>query len=262
MYLLIACSTSWLCLLGAFTTTRMLLPSPRSTTDLVVIIVVGAAALAFTRLGMASLLALVIRALPAGRIRTAATAAALRLVPALLRSSVLAAVSASLVVGAAHAAPVPTGGFGAVAAERPLAQPSSTPPDPGWPTVPNEPAPSPHPPSPSSPAETRHPAPLDPGWPSSPPSDSDAEEPPDDATGAPDDVAQPDTPQPDTPQPGTESDTHIVAAGESLWSIAARLSDSNSSASDLADEIYADNRDMIGADPNLIMPGQRLEIQP
>ena len=63
----------------------------------------------------------------------------------------------------------------------------------------------------------------------------------------------------DDPAPRTEV---VVAPGDSLWSIAAAQR-SEASAADLARDvatIHRENRAVIGADPDLILPGSRLEI--
>lgn len=261
MYLLTACTVSWLCLIGAFITTWIQLPMPRSTTDLVVIIVVSAAAVLSSRLGVVSLLTLLIRLLPNGRMRTIATQYVLRIVPTILRSSVLAAASASLAVSAAQASPPPADTH---VSEAPAASPESASAtlDPGWPTaVPDDPPP-------------------DPGWPTVPPRD----EPESPAAEPESPVAEPDLPD-DVPAPppprdrppngagsppghkdgdesiGEDSEIHVVGVGESLWSIAVDHASSASTAQDIVDDIYSANREVIGANPNLIMPGQRLEIQ-
>lgn len=251
MYLLIACTMSWLCLIGAFITTWASLPAPRSTTDLVVIIVVGTAAVLFSRLGVVSLLTLLVRLLPKGRMRTMVARTVLRIVPTVLRSSVLAAASASLAVHAAQASPLPADAplsedhcasaaaatavsgsavnassvtASAVTASGSVPAPTL---DPGWPTaVPDD-------------------RPPDPGWPTAPPATEPA-------------------PSPDQDRPTTddEADVHIVGVGESLWSIAVNQHSSRGMTQDIVDDIYSANREVIGANPNLIVPGQRLEIQP
>ena len=75
-----------------------------------------------------------------------------------------------------------------------------------------------------------------------------------------------------TPRVGTEreqpnSDAYVVEPGDSLWRIAASVLRSNGddepSSADIArfwPTIYAANRALIGDDPNLIFPGQRLLI--
>lgn len=262
MYLLTACTVSWLCLIAAFITTWIQLPTPRSTTDLVVIIVVGTAAVLSSRLGVVSLLTLLIRLLPNGRMRTIVTQSVLRIVPTVLRSSVLAAASASLAVNAAQASPLPAdmhvSEASAASAESasatldpgwPTALPDDPPPDPGWPTVPpkDEPeSPAAGPESPAAEADSPEDKPVP-----SPPRDR----PPNDAGSPPGDKDGDES-------IGEDSDIHIVGVGESLWSIAVDHASSGGTAQDIVDDIYSANRDVIGTNPNLIMPGQRLEIQP
>ncbi|HHX46207.1 MAG TPA: LysM peptidoglycan-binding domain-containing protein, partial [Brevibacterium sp.] len=55
--------------------------------------------------------------------------------------------------------------------------------------------------------------------------------------------------------------THVVAQGESLWSIAADLTDAPAEIPKIVADVYAANEDIIGPDPSLILAGQRLEIQ-
>ncbi|GAA1849543.1 LysM peptidoglycan-binding domain-containing protein [Brevibacterium marinum] len=287
MYLLISCTISWLCLLGAFITTWTALPAPRSTSDVAVIMVVGTSALLFSRHGLTSVLTLLIRLLPSGHLRTVIIRSVLRAVPTLLRSSVLAAVSASVAVHAGHASPLPSDG--STGAEQVATAPSSaraeSAPDPGWPTaVPDD-------------------SPPDPGWPSVPPveestpppdhgsspehdnpsddatapetdgssseaddssSDADGSSPgADDSSSSADDTDDSTEERPGSPGPGHDDVTvHIVGAGESLWSIAASRASPDANTQDTVEQIYSANRDVIGANPNLIMPGQRLEIQP
>lgn len=256
MYLLTACTVSWLSLVGAFLTTWVYLPAPRSTTDLVVIIVVGAAALLSSRLGVVSLLTLLIRLLPNGHMRTVVTQSLLRIVPTMLRSSVLAAASASLAVHAAQASPLPVDTFAmddaGTAADPasatldpgwPTTVPDDPPPDPGWPTVP----PTAEPESPATVPEPTPPQSRAPKHPGSPGGSADAVEPGDQSVAEPAEDA---------------AVIHIVGVGDSLWSIAVDQPSSGSTAQDIVDDIYSANREIIGADPNLIMPGQRLEIQP
>ena len=253
MHLLIACTTSWLCLLGAFISTWAALPEPRSTTDFAIIIVIGTAAVAFTRIGLVSLLTLLIRLLPDGRIRSTAFRAVLRLVPRVLRSSVLVAASASMAVQAAHASVVPTDHFDSadqIATASAAGGAAKLALDPGWPiAVAEDPPP-------------------DPGWPTAPPSPGsepapDQIPPPEDEEPAPADAEDTEGVEPAVDRPKRDVDgLHIVGAGESLWSIAVRHPASGMTTQDIVDEIYIDNREQIGANPNLIMPGQRLEIQP
>jgi hypothetical protein len=70
-------------------------------------------------------------------------------------------------------------------------------------------------------------------------------------------------PLPERPVTSTISDqmSHTVEPGQSLWSIAASTSPPDASAGEIADSAsrwYATNRLVIGADPNLILPGQVL----
>ncbi|QWW20311.1 hypothetical protein I6B53_04265 [Schaalia sp. 19OD2882] len=68
---------------------------------------------------------------------------------------------------------------------------------------------------------------------------------------------------PTTVAPPEDADTHVVAGGECLWSISADLLDPDASEADIArawPTLYAHNRDVIGADPDLILPGQVLHI--
>ncbi|GAA4285142.1 hypothetical protein GCM10022261_26730 [Brevibacterium daeguense] len=73
-------------------------------------------------------------------------------------------------------------------------------------------------------------------------------------------------PGPDTkprPDPATEpaAATVVVAPGDTLWSIAADLRPAAGSApvADTVEDLYHANQDRIGPDPNLIIPGMRLE---
>lgn len=66
---------------------------------------------------------------------------------------------------------------------------------------------------------------------------------------------------PSTPPPSRRASVaHVVTPGESLWAIARRHSPAASDA-DLVEAVerwHATNRDVIGADPDLLQPGQRL----
>ena len=64
MYLLIACAGSWLVLLGSLFTAWKQLPQPLTTSDVVVLVIIGTGALLFSRIGVVSLLALLLRVLP------------------------------------------------------------------------------------------------------------------------------------------------------------------------------------------------------
>lgn len=60
-------------------------------------------------------------------------------------------------------------------------------------------------------------------------------------------------------RPASQPPVHVVRPGESLWSIAA----ATSTAGDLDRgwrAIWAANRDVIGDDPDLILPGQQLRL--
>ncbi len=86
-------------------------------------------------------------------------------------------------------------------------------------------------------------------------------------TDAVDDTNREQTPaSPEPTEPGPAG-THVVEPGDSLWRIAQRaLVDQQSGEPTSADiarfwpRIYDANRSLIGADPNLIFPGQHLEI--
>ena len=77
---------------------------------------------------------------------------------------------------------------------------------------------------------------------------------------------EPNGAQAQQPSP-TDPTIYEVVRGDSLWSIAAaelrRRTGSDPSSGEIArfwPTIYAANRDVIGDDPNLILPGQHLEI--
>jgi nucleoid-associated protein YgaU len=60
-------------------------------------------------------------------------------------------------------------------------------------------------------------------------------------------------------------DVHLVRSGDSLWTIAEARLGSRATVADIAgywQRIYARNADLIGPDPGLIVPGQRLELPP
>ena len=83
-------------------------------------------------------------------------------------------------------------------------------------------------------------------------------------------------PQPSSPpgQPGDTSESapsdpaaqpthHLVQPGDSLWTITAQLLGEQATAEQVLDawpRLYAANRDVIGADPDLIHPGQELVL--
>ncbi len=79
----------------------------------------------------------------------------------------------------------------------------------------------------------------------------------------------PSRPQPPTAQPTTASSSRpagiTVRAGDSLWLITARRLGPRASAAEIAAQWprwYAANRDVIGADPALLTPGQVLRAPP
>ncbi|WP_210605152.1 LysM peptidoglycan-binding domain-containing protein [Brevibacterium oceani] len=260
MYRLIACAVCWLVLLGSFLTAWASIPRPWSATDLIVLAVVGAAAVAFARLGLVSVAALLLRILPSGRIRALLARAVIRVMPRLLTSSVLAVASTAVVVQAANAAPAmsmestdaanPTGAEPAAAA----------PVDPGWPTSAERPS-TPGPPDSASGADE---VPTDdkvrdPGWPTDPPAHENED---DHGEGTGDDEAGSEAgSRPGDSPEQTQQRVHDVDDGESLWSIAEEIADSPAEVPELVQDIYTANRDTIGPDPSLIIAGQRLEIQ-
>ncbi|WP_152347858.1 LysM peptidoglycan-binding domain-containing protein [Brevibacterium sp. CFH 10365] len=278
MYLLIACAGSWLVLLGSFFTAWTQLPQPRTTSDIVVIVIIGAAALMFARLGLVSLLALLLRVLPSGRLRARLAGLVVKVMPRILASSVLAIVSAGLVVHSAQAAPV-----GPPGPDTSPTEASAAPADPGWPTVDDDgrgedsPDRAEQTDGAGSPAGSESPdrAQLpDPGWPTEPPSGDVPSSPPGDrGADRSGDSAQDDESdhggRPDEPGDGADasvpagsrSSAHVVTQGESLWSIAAELTDAPEEIPQLVADIYTANEDTIGPDPSLIIAGQRLEIQ-
>src|SRR5690625_6303834 len=119
MYLLIVCALSWLVLLGSLITAWTGLPQPRTATDIVVIVVIAAATAVFARLGLVSIIALLLRTLPDGRVRSVLASFVIRAMPRLVASSALTVISAGIAVQAGHAstqqdragpAPHPVGG--------------------------------------------------------------------------------------------------------------------------------------------------------
>jgi nucleoid-associated protein YgaU len=59
------------------------------------------------------------------------------------------------------------------------------------------------------------------------------------------------------------SRSHVVRAGESLWSITAHYLGPNAKISDIATawpRLFELNRTIIGSNPRLVLPGQRLEL--
>jgi LysM repeat protein len=104
-------------------------------------------------------------------------------------------------------------------------------------------------------------APASPGGPTDPPSQvAGPPGPPDWPTDDP--AAQP------AAEPATEPEAHVVVPGDCLWRIAAdRLEDGGTSPTDAetAQAVaawWAANTDVIGADPDLIHPGQVLQAPP
>lgn len=261
MYRLIACAVSWLLLLGSFVTAWIRIPQPWTSTDLIVFVIIGTAASAFARLGLVSIVTLLVRILPSGRTRTLLAGFIVRAMPRVLASSVLAVASTAIVVQAANAAPAV--GAGSSASPHPNSSEAAAPVDPGWPTVGED--------SSSSEAPDRERAeesPRDPGWPTEPSGDGHGDV--DDSTSEADDDAE-GRPDRDAADSGTRSDAspeqsrdpiHVVDDGESLWSIAAEIADAPEEVPRLVEDMYTANRDTIGPDPSLIIAGQRLEIQP
>ena len=289
MYLLIACASSWLVLLGSFVTAWEQLPQPWTTSDVVVIVIIGTGVFLFTRIGLVSLLALLLQVIPSGRFRSALAGLVVKAMPRILASSVLAIVSAGLVVHSAQAAtiagpgPDPASSTQAPSVSAPSAHTPSAPADPGWPTVDDdqpsadssddaEQSEDEQSPDGSKPREESEPPgrvhPPDPGWPTEPPADRGPSAPPTDRPS--DDSGESDRGrEPNEPgdsdgaakpaDPGTA--THVVAQGESLWSIVADLAETPEDVPQLVAHVYAANEDTIGPDPSLIIAGQRLEIQ-
>lgn len=66
---------------------------------------------------------------------------------------------------------------------------------------------------------------------------------------------------PGSPKAAADGSFVVVHRGDTLWSIAARQLDPMATASDIDAEChrwFAANREVIGKDPNLVLPGQRL----
>src|SRR5699024_3669873 len=281
MYLLIVCAVSWLVLLGSLITAWTGLPQPRTPTDIVVIVVIAAATAVFARLGLVSIVTLLLRTLPDGRVRSLLASFVIHAMPRLLASSALTVVSAGIAVQAGHAAtqqdragPIPRPVGSETVAEAPV--------DPGWPTI-SDPSPESQAretdatetpagdtetPEPSDPTGSRLP---DPGWPTERPDDSnpaenpspsaDADRPDDDSTPAP---SEPES-SPEAPEhtPKAHGPTiHEVERGESLWSIAETFVDDPDEVAEFVADIYTANKSTIRPDPSLILAGQRLEIRP
>lgn len=296
MYLLIACASSWLVLLGSFVTAWEQLPKPWSTSDVVVIVIIGTGVFLFTRIGLVSLLALLLQVIPSGRFRSALAGLVVKAMPRILASSVLAIVSAGLVVHSAQAAtlagpgPDPASSTQATSVSAPSAHTPFAPADPGWPTIDDdqpsadfsddaEQSEDEQLPDGSKPREEFEPParihPPDPGWPTEPPADRGPSAPPtdrssdgsgeSDRSGGSDRGREPNEPGDSSADPAEPADpgtsTHIVTRGESLWSIAADLAETHEEIPQLVAHVYAANEDTIGPDPSLIIAGQRLEIQ-
>lgn len=295
MYFLIACASSWLVLLGSFAVAWERLPQPWTTSDVVVIVIIGTGVLLFARIGLISLLALLLQVIPSGRFRSALAGFVVKAMPRILASSVLAIVSAGLVVHSAQAAPIaglgpdPASSTQVPSAPASSAHTPSAPADPGWPTIDDDQrsADSSHDagrfqdeqsPDGSKPREDSEPPgrgrPPDPGWPTESPADRVPSAPPtdrsSDGSGESDQSGESDrSREPNEPgdsdyaaepaDPGTA--THVVAQGESLWSIATDLAETPEEIPQLVAHVYTANEDTIGPDPSLIIAGQRLEIQ-
>lgn len=56
------------------------------------------------------------------------------------------------------------------------------------------------------------------------------------------------------------ADVHVVSAGESLWSIASQRAGNRQSVESAWRELWQHNHELVGPDPDLIRPGQRLRI--
>ena len=282
MYLLIVCAVSWLVLLGSLITAWTGLAQPRTPTDVVVIVVIAAATAVFARLGLVSIVTLLLRTLPDGRVRSLLASFVIRAMPRLLASSALTVVSAGIAVQAGHAAtqqdwagPIPRPVGSETVAEAPV--------DPGWPTI-SDPSPESQAretdatetpagdtetPEPSDPTGSRLP---DPGWPTERPdhtNPSESSSPSAEADRAHDGDSTPvpseSESSPEAPDPGPkahEPTIHEVERGESLWSIAETFVDGPDEVAEFVADIYTANKSTIGPDPSLILAGQRLEIRP
>ena len=127
-------------------------------------------------------------------------------------------------------------------------------------------------PAPSS-AAPASPVPSSPGAPSSVPSTSASSSPPPSAEPTPERATRPASPAPATPRDPTvappvapeveaqTSDRYVVVAGDSLWEIAAGLvgpDGSNAEIAAVVADLYTANQHVVGADPDLILPGQQL----
>lgn len=124
---------------------------------------------------------------------------------------------------------------------------SATPPDPGFTATTSSPEAGPAPTNPSTRIRTE-PAP-DPRW----------------LPDRPTTVADPDSSRLLAPSPrvtSAEIESVTVRRGDSLWTIAARQLGAGTSDAEIArawPQWYAANREVIGVDPNLIIPGQQLQ---
>lgn len=224
-----------------------------------VLLVAGIVALLGLRTTLAVLLALGARAaagLHIGSARVLA-AAALRCSPRALRTALAGSLTGLVVTGslASGALAVPAGtGPAAAAVQETAASPSSSP-SPGWPVT-EEPGPAPEH-SPGWPVDPGADAPEDPGSgvPDAPEDPGPGEDRPD----RPD--SRPGAPPGDAPE-AAEPRVVTVARGDSLWSIAAATEGTRDPAvlAAAVGAIHRENRAVIGADPNLILPGARLEI--
>src|SRR5690606_21652028 len=86
-------------------------------------------------------------------------------------------------------------------------------------------------------------------------------------TRAPDRPARAPSPDRDeAPSSARGADTHVVREGDTLWSLATDvLAGADATSPDVAAtvaRIHRANRSVIGADPDLIVPGQRLTLTP
>jgi hypothetical protein len=64
------------------------------------------------------------------------------------------------------------------------------------------------------------------------------------------------------PAPPTDARVHVVRHGASLWSVAAATAPPGADVDARWRAIWAANRDVVGDDPDLILPGQRLRLPP
>lgn len=171
--------------------------------------------------------------LPRGIYRVVAGATGLGVLLTPVAAAATTAPGQSARASAAASAPAPTPTWPTTGPERPL-------PIPAWPTSPHSRAATPPGPSPR---RTRPPATPPPATP----------------------------PAPVTPGPSTQDGPAgnssararvVVRRGDSLWLIAANRLGANADPSQIATEWprwYAANRDTIGPDPNLLLPGQVLQ---